>query len=194
MSRACSRQVAGRPSGPPIKKHTPCSSRIQCSRRCASSMVDHCLPRPSRAITRWPRGTAPSSEVPSLWRSISGSEFFERFESGNSFNSRARPRGNRRAYSCHAVCTQPGIRWPTAATVSCTREIWNSGRAARAAALLAGRFPQFLEIVKSPRLREHQMNDDIVEIHQDPFGLSFPLYTERLTSGGLGVHDQFFGH
>lgn len=38
------------------------------------------------------------------------------------------------------------------------------------------------------------MNDNVIKVHQDPFSLSFSLDTQRLATGGLGIHGQFFGH
>jgi hypothetical protein len=51
----------------------------------------------------------------------------ERFDKEISFNTSGMPRGKRLAYSFQPVCTQAGIRWPTAATVSCMTGNWSSG-------------------------------------------------------------------
>ena len=38
------------------------------------------------------------------------------------------------------------------------------------------------------------MNDDIIEVNQDPLGSFFPFDPKWLASCGLGFHHQVFGH
>ncbi len=54
--------------------------------------------------------------------------------------------------------------------------------------------PELLEIIESPGLGQHQVNDDIIEIHQYPSALALAFNAKRLGPCTLGHQDNFLGH
>ena len=130
------------------------------------------------------------------------SVFFPRLESAISRKLRPRAGGILRAYS------MPGIVDPAghALTYGCHLQLhrkllcltlsarrYRSDRVAYTAAMISAGFPEFFQIIKCPGLGQHDVDDDVIQIHQHPFTFFGAFNTQGMWPLALALTTTFFG-
>src|SRR6056297_3505032 len=158
-----------------------CSQFANCS---ASFSVDHALAEPCSATLQDLSGAR------AIRRSDSTSEARPdpaRPATGSSISCSDRCGGNRRSYSAQPDWIQAGMRCPTAATASFMATTVETSGLSGGRLSRHRRRPEFFQVVESPGLRQHQVDDHVGEIDQYPLCLTVSFDPQRHVTTGLAA-------